>query len=224
MIDLFIADDHPLVRNGLIEVLQKEKEFRFLGFAENGIEAFEAIKKIKPKVALLDVDMPGMSGLEVLSKLQVTSETATVNVIILTMHEDVALLNKAMRMGAKSYLLKTVKPSVLVEVIHKVAGGDPYYLPETLTTIIDASTVVPNKASTGKEPTNDAVRLASLLSERETEVLTLIAEGFTNAQIGEKIHISPRTVDTHRTNIMKKLEVGNVASLVRIALINGLVE
>lgn len=224
MIDLFIADDHPLVRNGLIEVLQKEKEFRFLGFAENGIEAFEAIKKIKPQVALLDVDMPGMSGLEVLSKLQATSETASVNVIILTMHEDVALLNKAMRMGAKSYLLKTVKPSVLVEVIHKVAGGDPYYLPETLTTIIDASTVVPNKASKGKEPTNDAVRLASLLSERETEVLTLIAEGFTNAQIGEKIHLSPRTVDTHRTNIMKKLEVGNVASLVRIALINGLVE
>lgn len=224
MIDVFIADDHPIVRNGIIEILKKDASIRFLGFAETGTKAYETIKQVKPNVALLDVDMPGMSGLEVLTKLQANTDTNSINVIILTMHEDVALLNKAMRLGAKSYLLKTINPLLLIEVIKKVSGGDPYYLPETLSQIIDSSAAQFPKEDNSKKTNSDAVKLASLLSERETEVLTLIAEGLTNVQIGEKIHLSPRTVDTHRTNIMKKLEVGNVASLVRIALINGLVE
>jgi two-component system response regulator NreC len=128
-------------------------------------------------------------------------------------------------LGAKSYLLKSVNPATLLEVIKKVSGGDPYYLPETLSQIIDSSTMVADKkVSSAKELSKESVKLASLLSERETEVLTLISEVLTNVQIWERIYLSPRTVDTHRTGIKKKLEVGNVASLVCIALINGLVE
>jgi len=121
--------------------------------------------------------------------------------------------------------LKSVNPATLLEVIKKVSGGDPYYLPETLSQIIDSSTMVTDKkVSSAKELSKESVKLASLLSERETEVLTLISEVLTNVQIWERIYLSPRTVDTHRTGIKKKLEVGNVASLVCIALINGLVE
>lgn len=128
-------------------------------------------------------------------------------------------------LGAKSYLLKSVNPATLLEVIKKVSGGDPYYLPETLSQIIDSSTMVADKkVSSAKELSKESVKLASLLSERETEVLTLISEVLTNVQIWERIYLSPRTVVTHRTGIKKKLEVGNVASLVCIALINGLVE
>lgn len=214
-IHIVIADDHPLVRKGLADALSDELDIKIISEASDGATAWSLLKQFKPDVLLLDIDMPKMTGLELLEKKKQTSDMDSTKIIILTMHHDSALLNKCIRNGAGSYLLKSIEPFKIAEVIRKVHAQGHYYLPEMMTEILENPQV--NSHGTATNPIAE-------LTEREREVLEGIARGLTNVQIGEKLFISARTVDTHRTNLMKKLNVHNVASLVRIALQNGLVD
>ena len=211
MIRLLICDDHQLVVDGFKNLLESHPNVELVGSADNGQRAVEIAENISLDLILMDIDMPIMNGVEATRELKKQHEN--LKIIIISMHGEKAMIKKMMEIGADGYLLKNSTQEELFSAINKVANGGKFFSEEvTMSLLKDAE-----KSSNGS-----SVALAEL-SEREIEILRWIAEGLSNKQIGEKLFISHRTVDTHRTNIMKKLEVNNIAGLIRIALKNNLV-
>lgn len=211
MIRLLICDDHQLVVDGFKNLLAANSNVELVGSADNGQRAIEIADNISLDLILMDIDMPIMNGVEATRELKKRHEN--LKIIIISMHGEKAMIKKMMEIGADGYLLKNSSQDELFSAIDKVASGGKFFSEEvTMSLLKDAE----------KNNNDSAVALAEL-SEREIEILRWIAEGLSNKQIGEKLFISHRTVDTHRTNIMKKLEVNNIAGLIRIALKNNLV-
>jgi DNA-binding NarL/FixJ family response regulator len=204
-IRIIIADDHPIVRQGLRQVIEREAELKVLAEADNGVTALEQIERLKPDVAVLDVDMPGMDGLEVLRLLG--ERALTVAVIMLTVHREQALFNRALQLGAQGYMLKESALADIVTGIRAVAAGQNYVSP-LLTSYLFQKRTAP-------KPEGPSV---DLLTETEREVLKLIADYETNNQIADKLFISPLTVKTHRRNISIKLGLEGKHSLMKFAL------
>ncbi len=208
-IRLVIADDHPVMREGLVALLEDEPDLKVVGQASTGGEAIALVRQHRPDVALLDITMGDMTGLEVTRQL--TPELPEVQVMILTMHEEEAFFFEALRAGAAGYLLKGVRSEELFSAIRAVCDRG-VYLPPKL-----AGRLVRDYLARQPQPP-----LADPLTSREREILTLIAQGLTNSDMAKRLIVSLNTVKTHRLRIYQKLELHNRASLVDYALSQGL--
>jgi DNA-binding NarL/FixJ family response regulator len=207
---VLIVDDHPLFRSGLRQVIADDPRFELVGETGDGEAAFQLIQEKKPDVAVLDVNLPGLSGLEITRKLQ-TKRLAT-RVIMLTMHKDEETCNRALDIGAKGFVLKENAVEEILKAIAAVAEGE-YYLSSTISSYLVRRR---NRAETlaAKKPGLDD------LTKAERRILKLIAEKKTSRQIGAELFISPRTVEAHRANICAKLELTGSHSLLQFALEN----
>lgn len=211
-IRILIADDHGVLRAGLRALLNAEPDLEVVGEAADGNEALRLVEKLRPDVLLLDISMPGPGGIEVTRRVKRAQPDT--RVLILTVHEDEGLLREAIRAGAAGYIVKRAVESELINAIHAVWRGDLYVHP-AMTRALLKDLQAP---ATTEQP------LVEPLTPRETEVLSLIAQGYTNRQIAEKLSISVRTVESHRANIMGKLGLRSRVELVRYAREHGLLE
>ena len=211
-IRILIADDHGVLRAGLRALLNAEPDLEVVGEAADGNEALRLAEKLRPDVLLLDISMPGPGGIEVTRRVKRTLPDT--RVLILTVHEDEGLLREAIRAGAAGYIVKRAVESELINAIHAVWRGDLYVHPAMTRALLKDL-----QASAAPEQP-----LVEPLTPRETEVLSLIAQGYTNRQIAEKLSISVRTVESHRANITGKLGLRSRVELVRYAREHGLLE
>lgn len=204
MTTILLADDHPIVREGLRTLFSAEPDLDIIGEATDGLAAAQLAERLRPDVLITDLMMPNLSGLEVTR--QVRHRAPQTRVIILSIHANEAYVLEALRSGASAYVLKDSRTSILLLAVREVMAGRRYLSPPLTERAIEAY-----MAQT-KESVFD---ITETLTTREREVLSLIGQGYTNAVIGEMLSISPRTADTHRTNIMRKLDVHSQAELMQ---------
>jgi two-component system response regulator NreC len=212
-IKLVLADDHAVVRSGLRMLLQAQPDMEIVGEAESGVQALDQVRSLRPDVILMDIQMPGMNGIE--ATRQIKEAYADTAVLALTMHEDDQYFFEMLQAGASGYLPKRAAPDELVRAIRTVSRGDVFLYPSLAARLV--------KSYVGGDAGEDSVALVSDLTPREKEVLVLIAEGLTNPEIAEELVISVKTVDRHRENIMRKLNLHNRIELVKYALRQGLI-
>jgi len=203
---VLVADDHTIVRQGLVGILKASEEVEVVAEASDGNEAVEKALKTKPDVAVLDVSMPRLSGIEAARRIH--EALPTTRLLVLTMHDDEEYILKMVRAGASGYLLKDGAASELLAGIRALKAGKTYFGPHATKALADAFT----RASPA-EPADPYERL----TDREREVFQLVVEGKTNPEIGEVLFISAKTVDNHRTRLMEKLGLHSTAELVRYA-------
>lgn len=210
---ILLADDHVLVRQGFRSLLSEIDDFEVVGEASNGREALKQIRALAPDVALMDISMPELNGLD--ATAQALHEQPQLKVIILSMHAAEAYPLEALRAGAAGYLLKDADASELEHAIRAVARGERYLTPSVSRDVIDHFM----RTQRGKQaPEADA------LSPRQREVLQLIAEGRSTREIAERLYLSVKTIETHRAQLMQRLEIFDVAGLTRHALRIGLID
>jgi DNA-binding NarL/FixJ family response regulator len=217
-IRILIVDDHQIMIDGIKSMLSKEPGIIVIAHANNGKQAIELLEKIEVDVILMDVEMPIMNGID--ATTLITKKHPNVNIIALTTYDEKSIINIMLKAGAKGYILKNINRNILVDAIHRVADGIPYH--GTDVSIALAKDSLNEKAKIPN--TDNNIITDSILSKREIEILKLIVNGSSNKEIGDILFISPKTVETHRNNIMKKLDVHNTASLVKKAIKSGLVE
>jgi DNA-binding NarL/FixJ family response regulator len=206
-IRIVVADDHPLVRDGLKSFLAKISGFEVVGEAEDGNQLLACIAELTPDVAVVDISMPHLNGLDALQSINKTYPE--VKLIVLTMHEEPEYIRKSLSSGAKAYLLKNTDPQELKAAILAVVNGGKYFNPTV------ANIVMENLAR--PEPETEA------LTPRELEVLKLVCQGMSNYQIASELFISIRTVEKHRVNVLRKMQALNTADLVRKSIEKGLI-
>lgn len=207
-ITIILADDHPIVRKGLREVIEEDKRLRVVAEANNGREAVEAIEKFSPQVTILDIDMPVMNGFE--TAREIKRRKLKTEIIFLTMHRDEDLFNEAIDLGAKGFVLKDSALIDIIECVKAVAASEHYASHALTKFLINRSRRA--LGLTERQPTvND-------LTPTERRILKLIAENMTSKEIGEEIFISPRTVEKHRQNICQKLNLQGSHSLFKFAV------
>lgn len=216
---ILLVDDHQLILDGITAIISELNEFDIVGSAVNGKEALRLIDILNPDIVLMDIDMPYMNGVEACRVIK--SNYVTVKVIILTMHNEVSLIRKLMQIGADGYILKSSDRAEFYNALCTVSKGKKFFSAEVTENLAFDS--VQDKMTVLRENDEDIAKLARL-TEREIEVLKLISEGLSNKEIGENLFISHRTVDTHRTNLMKKLDAHNIASIIKFAIKNGLTD
>lgn len=212
-IKILLVDDHHIVTDGLKSIIAEIPDFQCIAEAANGKRGLELALSLEPDVILMDVDMPLMNGLE--ATRQIKLEKPNIGIIILSLHKEKALIQRMIEIGANGYLIKNSGKDELEMAIRKVANGEKYFSTDVTISLTQKQEKINNQFIHNSE------KLA-LLTERELEILKLITEGFSNKEIGEKLFVSHRTVDTHRTNIMKKIEEHKIAGLIRFAIKNGL--
>lgn len=207
-----LVDDHQVVRAGLRTVLERELPCEVVGEAATGGEAINLVRQLQPDVLVTDMVMPGMSGLEVVR--QVHQIAPAVRIVVFSMHADESYVREALRAGASAYVLKESLAGELAVAIRHAVEGKRYVSPILSARILEAY---------AQPPTQSGFDPYDLLSEREREVLVLSAQGLTSGEIGERLVISPRTVESHRANLMRKLGLRTIADLVRYAVRRGLI-
>jgi len=212
MIKVIIADDHKVVAEGLYKILDSDPDIEVIGIAYDGTGVIEMLKEKETDIVLLDIDMPVMNGLDCAKAI--LKDYPMVKIAILTMHLDNGLIRKFIEIGVKGYMLKTIPWNELSIAIKMIAGGGEYFNAE-----VTRKLLVPESDTVNKININP---LVLQLTPRELDIIRLICEGLSNTAIGNKLFISHKTVDKHRTNIMCKLNLHNVAALVRFAFQNGL--
>jgi two-component system, NarL family, response regulator NreC len=212
MINIILADDHLMVRKGIKALLSSESDFRIVGEAEEGLETLELVEKLQPEILVLDLMMTGINGLEVTRQLNFKGFKT--NIVILSMHNNETYVQETLRFGAKAYILKDSSPEELVHAIREVLSGRRYLSPSLTERAIEAYTQ--KYEAYTNNPFNQ-------LTTREREILQFSAQGYSNNDIASRLFISPRTVDTHRTNLMRKLELHNHTQLIRFAIQQGII-
>jgi DNA-binding NarL/FixJ family response regulator len=210
-VSILLADDHPIVRRGLRALLEAEPEFCIIGEVDDGLAAVAQAETLRPDVLLLDLMMPGLNGLDVTR--QVGQRSPETRVIILSMYANEAYVLEALRNGAAAYVLKKSSPDELVQAVHEVVAGRSFISRSLSKHVIEAYM---RKAQ--EVPPDPYDRLTN----REREVLHMAAEGNTSPEIATRLSISPRTVEMHRSNLMRKLGLGTQADLIRFALRRGI--
>lgn len=210
-IKLLIADDHTMFLQGIISLLEQEQNITIVGKAINGIEALEIVKKTDVDFIILDISMPEMDGIE-LSKI-LKKNHPTIKILIVSTHSNVMIISRLIRIGVNGYLLKNAEKQDLLKAINIIASGENYFAEELEEKHFNNSIKIEKQISNLAE-----------LSSREKEILILIAQEYNTAEIAEKTFISLNTVNTHRRNLLSKLNAKNTAGLVKYAVENGLVD
>jgi NarL family two-component system response regulator LiaR len=213
---ILIADDHSLVRSGLKMLFRSSADFAVVAEASDGDEAIELTGKHKPDIAILDISMPGVNGIEAAAIIR--KKHPETRVLILTIHHDEEYVYQMVRVGANGYVLKDAGKKELFAAVRAVEAGDRFFSPGISKLMIDQFI----KRAKSQEVSDASTK--SVLTNRETEILRYIAEGFSNPEIARKLFLSVRTVDTHRTNMMFKLDIHDTAGLVRYAIEKGIVK
>lgn len=212
-INILLVDDHQIIIDGIKSLLGSVSDMQVMGEASNGKDACDFIKLLMPDVVLMDIDMPVLNGIE--ATKQIKAQYPQIKIIILSMHHESGLIKTMMNAGANGYLLKNSDQSELLQAIRKVNSGQQFFSSDVTLSLLD-------KKSDRLSGFGNDSRITELTS-REIEILKLVAEGNSNKEIGDALFISHRTVDTHRTNLMKKLGVNNIAGLIRFAIQQGFV-
>lgn len=214
-IHILIVDDHPLARFGIRNQLKDAEDLAIVGEAEDGEAALQKVKELQPNVLILDLFIPIISGFEVIKAVR--KDFPSTHVLILTAYEQEEYLHQALEFGAEGYLLKSAEKDELIAAVRTVMKGDKAFSPRVKEIIVKGFLTRREQAKTLQPP-------STILTTREREILELVSLGLTNQQIAQKLFISSRTIDTHRTNIMHKIGVHDVAHLVRYAIEHGLVK
>ena len=205
---VLLVEDHTLVRSGIRSLLEAEREIEVVGEAGDGREALELVRTLKPHVVLMDVAMGDLNGID--ATRLIAAEHPEVRVLILSMHSDEQYIFEALKAGARGYVLKSAAVKELMTGIRAVAAGKNYVSPSLASVVMDDYV---RRAKGEHVPTQ-----ADRLTAREREVLQLIAEGHSSAAVAKALFISVRTVETHRHNIMEKLDIHSIAGLTRFAI------
>jgi len=212
MLSVFVADDHSIVREGLRRLIEAEPDLKVCGEAADGREVLDEVARVRPDIIVLDITMPKLGGLETLERLR--SNDSGVKVILLSGHSDPPFIQSAISLGADGYVLKNAGAGEIVAAIRGVAQGGSYFSPEVAREIVEQL----------RAPKTDKEDPFSLLSGREREVLHLIADGLSAKEVAVELEISTKTVEAHRSSLMRKLGVRKATELVRYALRHGLIE
>jgi len=211
MQNILIVDDHQMFIDGLKSLLRKQNTYIVTGEAHNGIEALSVIEKNEFDIILCDISMPEMDGIELTKILK--DKKPNIKIIILSMHNDPAVVSEIMMAEAEGYILKNTGKEELFDALNKVSNGGTYYSKDVMTNIL--------KGIKNEKKSTDELKQ---LSEREIEVLKLIVEEYSSEKIAEKLFISKRTVDTHRINILSKTNCKTLVGLIKFAIRNNLIE
>jgi len=214
MIRLLLVDDHPIVRDGIKSHLTAQENLLVVGEADNGEQALELARTLKPDMILMDVSMPRMNGVEAMRILR--REVPDSRILVLTMHDNKEYISQVIQLGARGYVLKDTSPTELVRCIELVDQGEVYLSPPVSRIMLDELII----KGAHKVPAPDL----SELSSREAQVLRHVAEGASNKEIASALGVSVRTIETHRERVMRKLRIHSVAGLTRFAIANGMVE
>ena len=210
---ILLGDDHTVLRHGLRKILEERRDWHVVAEAGNGRDAVREAVELAPDVAILDIGMPQLNGIE--ATRQIVRRAPSVRLLILSMHSDQAYVTQAVQAGARGYLLKESAGAELLEAIGAVASGKSYFSPAVAQVVFDD--YVKTLSEKGITDPYD------LLSEREREVLQLVAEGRSSKEIAELLSISPATVETHRAHLLQKLRLHNTVEVVRYATRRGIV-
>lgn len=211
MTRILLAEDHRILREGLRNLLSTASGLEVIAEAADGREAVEKVATASPDLVLMDLGMPGLNGIDATHKIR--KENTDVKILVLSMHSDRRMVSESLRAGANGYVLKGSSTEELVRAIQSVMAGNTYLCPEVAGIVVDGYL---NRDPHSPPPT------ASVLTAREREVLQLLAEGGSTKEIASKLELSPKTVDTHRQQIMKKLGLHSVAELTKYAIRAGL--
>ena len=214
MVRILLADDHDIVRRGLREQLSQHEGWEICGEAENGREAVRMASKLEPDVAVIDLSMPELNGLE--ATRQIRRDLPNTEVLIFTMHETEQLIREVLSAGARGYVLKSDAGLHLTSAVEALANGKPFFTSKVSEALLDAflkSSAKPDEGSVFRT-----------LTEREREIVQMLAEGKSNKEIANKLSISVKTVETHRATVMRKLDINSIVELVHYAIRNQLVE
>lgn len=213
-IRLLIADDHAVFRSGLKALLETEKDFIVVGETGDGYETIKAVAQTPLDVLLLDISMPGLSGSKVAEA--VLADHPSLPIVVLTMHEDEYYLQEFFKIGVKAFVIKKSTGTDLIQAIRAVYRGEQWIDPSLASYVISSYV--------GRAPKQETGGRMNLLTPREKEICSLLAYGHTNTEIAKRLYISVRTVETHRANIMAKLDLKSRAELVRFAIDNDLLQ
>ena len=205
---VFVADDHAILRDGLATLLAAQSDMEVVGTAGNGREAVAGVLRLAPRVAIIDISMPELDGIE--AARQILAGNPEVHVMILSMHAGAQHVFHALEAGVRGYLLKESASREVIEAIRIVQSGRRYLSPRV-------AEIVAQGVSD-----RSAVSPLSSLSQREREILKLVADGHSSARIGVMLHLSPKTVDTYRSRMMQKLHVSDLAGVIKLAIQHGL--
>jgi len=204
---ILIVDDHPIVRQGLTELINQEKDLVACGQAEDAYEAMEAIKALKPDLVIVDISLKGKSGMEVIKDIK--ARHPALPVLTLSMHDESLYAERALRAGAKGYIMKQEATEKVITAIRKVLSGQVYVSNQVATRIVSKFA--------GGTPDADA-SVIDHLSDRELEVFRLIGQGYRTRQIAERLHLSVKTIETYRAHIKEKLNLASASELLRYAV------
>src|SRR5437870_4206684 len=204
---IVIVDDHPLFRKGLEELIHSDGAFAVCGEAGNASEAMEVIRKLHPDLVIVDLSLPGANGIELIKNIR--AEFPKLPILVLSMHDESLYALRALRAGAEGYVMKHEAMANVIQAIHEVFNGRPYLSPAM------AAQVITKFAHRGSQSEADAVER---LSDRELEILELIGKGKEVRQIAKRLHLSPKTVETHRAHIKEKLNLQNARQVARFAV------
>ncbi len=210
-IRIIIADDHTIVRHGLTKLLQQEKDVEVIAQAQNGHATLELARELSPDVIVMDVGMPDLNGID--ATQQILHENPNIKVLALSMHAGKKFVVAMLKAGASGYLLKDCALEELTTALQTIISGRIYLSPAITDIVVDSYVRQPGEAEQSA---------FSVLSQREREVLQLMAEGNTTKQIALRLHISPKTVEGHRLRLMSKLNIDNIAQLTKYAIQEGL--
>lgn len=210
-IRIMTVDDHALVREGIIALLKRYDDVEVVGEASSGSEAIDAARKLRPDIILMDIAMPGLGGLE--ATLEIKKADQSVKILVLTQYDDREYVSRFLKAGASGYILKRAVGSELITAIRAVAGGESYLHSSIAAKVIDGYI--------GKTP--DVKSPYDMLTDREKQVLKLVAEGYTYKEIASSLNISEKTVVAHYTNITDKLAISTRSELIKFAIQKGII-
>ncbi|MFV2044639.1 MAG: response regulator [Anaerolineales bacterium] len=211
-ITVFLADDHKIIRDGLCALLEKQLDIDVVGEAANGVDAVRLVAELKPQVVVIDIAMPELNGIE--ATRQILKNTPETKVIVLSMYATVEHVYHALEAGVSGYLVKESAGVEVASAVRHVAGGRRYFSQSISDKVFDEFLLQRDKSI--------ADRPLGRLSAREREILQLVVKGKSSAEIAEMLSLSPKTVDTYRSRLMRKLEIENIPDLVKFAIKHGL--
>lgn len=211
MTRIVIAEDHQIVREGVISLLEEISNYSVVGQAGEGRRALEVVEREEPDLLVVDLSMPELNGLEVIRRVH--RRFPEMGIVVLSIHDEAGYVARALQAGARGYLVKEDTTVHLVEAVERVTGGGEFFSPDI------RSRVEKLKAEGRNGPTD----LVDELTDREREILQLVAEGYTSKEIADRLYISPRTADTHRANVMEKLDLDGITELIRYAIRKGVI-